>query len=121
MKRSERVYEKHQPERELTERWPEWSVFDTPDLDPMGERFHFELRAILMNSDGDREWMSAHVLAHLDLGHHLAVGEITEAEESDANMLVLIRLDLFDFDAASTTVDEWDDVPVDGEPTVHLR
>jgi hypothetical protein len=120
MMRNERVHEKHQPERELVERWPEWSVFDTPDLEPCAERFSFELRTILMNSDGDREWMTAHVLAHLDLGHHLEVGDdFSETEESDADMLVRVRLDLFDFSPLAEK-DEWDDIPIDGEPTVYL-
>jgi hypothetical protein len=127
MQRFERVHEKHKPQQEMAERWPEWSVFDTPDLAPMAERFSFNLRTILMNSDGDREWMTAHVLAHLDLDHHLEGGDITAAEESDADLLARIRLDLLAFDEMGDAQEpepegaEWDDVPMDGEPTVYLR
>jgi hypothetical protein len=121
MLRGERVCETYRPEADFVERWPEWSVFDTSDLPP-GERFSPTLRTVLMNSDGDREWAMAHVVAHLDLAHHLMMdeGTFSEAQEADAEGLAGIRLGLYDWsEAAESDEDEWDDVPMDGEPTVY--
>jgi hypothetical protein len=118
----ERVCETYHPEVDLAERWPDWWLFDTPDL-PRGERFSPTLKTILFNSGGDREWAVAHLLAHLDLGHHLAMreGTFTSAQEADADLLRRIRMDLLRFEDDSRPDDAgWDEIPLDGPPTVRL-
>lgn len=128
--RGERVCVKYQPEADLAARWPDWAFFETTDI-PRGEHFSTVHQSILVNSGGDREWAVAHVLAHLDLGHHLMDGgTFTEAQEADADLMASIRLDLLRWtDHGGTAgLDEpdveghgWDDVPMDGDPTVDLR
>jgi hypothetical protein len=128
--RNERVCETHQPEDELKVRWPEWSVLDTVDLPLGSEAFYVPLKAVAVNSDGDREWAMAHVLAHLDLGHHLTKpdGDFGVTEEDEADLMARIRLDVLRADMAvvpEVIVEsgefEWADIPVDGPPTVRLR
>jgi hypothetical protein len=129
MERSERVHEKYDPEADLAKRWPGWTVLDTPDVEP-GERFFPGYRTVVMNSNGDREWLFAHVVAHLDLDHHVVSGDFTPGDEADADWLAGVRLDLLRLSgspgepepvaiAAESDEDEWDDVPMDGEPTVY--
>jgi len=99
---------------DMAARWPEWDVMQTPDLPARGEEFHIRSNLILVGvqaTEDGREWAVAHAVAHLDLGHHLeGVPVFTAEQEADADYCATMRLDV-----------EWDDILLDGEPTVNLR
>lgn len=102
----------HDPLAELRLRWPGWKV-SPRRLDGIPEVWSVGRRIVLL----DRGWCGrdaalalAHVLAHLDLGHHLRM-PLTEQDEADADGLAMLRLDRI-----------WDWRPmVDGESTEPAR
>lgn len=112
MRMGERVIEQFSALAALQEKFPGWRVVHTQDLDAgCDEEIHRSTRLILIKTEGGcwaREWATAHALAHLDLDHPGPVFSLDQ--ESDADLLAGLWLDV-----------EWDDVPMDGEPTVYLR
>lgn len=123
----ERVFARYCPEVDMADRWPEWRVIELPHmLKGFGEWFDVNDRVIMVKAGMyPRNWTRAHVLAHLDLGHHITAGRgFTAQMETDADGLAGIRLDLLEWrpdDVIEPTDDwEWDDIPMDGEPTKRL-
>ena len=111
MMTGERVIEQVSALAMLEEKFPGWRVVQTADL-PEGcdEEINRTARLILIRTEAGRwarEWATAHAVAHLDLGHAGPV--FTRQQEADADMLAGLWLDV-----------EWDDIPMDGPPTVRL-
>jgi len=106
---SKRLVDQFCVTEELEQRWPGWRVVQTNEL-PLGcnEEIHHESRLILISEVDDAEWATAHAIAHLELKHKGVT--FTQMEEADADLLAGLWLDV-----------EWDDIPMDGEPTVSMR
>jgi len=102
----------HDPWAELAAEWPGWQV-NPRQLDGIPEVWSVARRMVLLDQgwyDRDPHLAMAHVLAHLDLRHHLRM-PLTAQDEADADGLAMIRLD---------DVPRWWPEP-DGESTKPIR
>lgn len=85
----------YSPDDDLRLRFPEWDVVRVGDLPvDVGEVMLPKRKTILLSRcihDADPEYAIAHLIAHLDL--HKIGGPFTKAQEDEARMLALWRLD----------------------------
>lgn len=90
-----RAFQSFNPALDLADRWPDWTVYECPNLPVGAEKFMPEYKVILISPAAcGWDWALAHVTAHLDLGHHLeADGDFTDQQEDDAAAYAALRLD----------------------------
>lgn len=80
--------------------WPDWT-FQAADLGGLGEVFDLEANLVRYDPAGAGDFAArTHVLAHLDLGHHLRCGSgrFSDRQEDHADAItdVLMMRDLSD-------------------------
>lgn len=97
MPKFERPIARYDPVRDAAERWPSWTI-EEKHLEGDSERFYLDHRIIVVDIDkwgGDRDRAWAHVIAHLDYGHHDDGGPdwLPAEQEQVAEGIADLRLD----------------------------
>lgn len=94
MLHTKREFEAYDPGAELSAKWPGWKVSPRP-LEGIPEVWSVRRKTVLLDEGWygrDPDMALAHVLAHLDLGHHLRM-PLAARDEADADGLAMLRLD----------------------------
>jgi hypothetical protein len=77
-------------------RWSGWTFLPVPLAGVMKEAISAKRKTALICQEWyerDEDGALAHVIAHLDLGHHEAGGKVSAEEEAMAEWLARVRLD----------------------------
>lgn len=90
---------RYDPVREAAERWHGWQI-EEKHLEEGSERIFHDQRVIVIDLEqwgGDRDRAWAHVLVHIEYGHHAGQSEwLTDDQEDFADWLADMRLDRLD-------------------------